>query len=81
MILLVIQIFTGLPVFSGTLSLLKRAGQQTVEGIQEFRDEMKRRAEEGDAEAKARLLELDTILAKHQDASVKAHIAKLKETE
>jgi outer membrane murein-binding lipoprotein Lpp len=77
-LLLVIQIITGLPVFTGSLSLLKKAGKQTVAGIQEIRDDLKKRAEQGDAQARDMLTRIDTTLHKHQDEQVKGFIKKLK---
>ena len=80
-ILFVIQILTGLPVFTGTLSLLKKLGKQTVAGIQKFREDLKKRAAEGDEAAREQLARLDSRLDEAQDPKVKLYIKKLKNGE
>jgi len=77
-LLFLIQIFTGIPVFSGLLGVLGRLRKQAVAGTQEFRETMKKKAEEGDVKAKEILALHDGIMDKHQDEKVKAEIKKLK---
>lgn len=77
-LLLVLQVFTGLPVFTGSLSLLKKVTRQTVAGVQEIRDDLRARAAQGDPQAKSLLEKIDLTLHKHQDEQVKSQIKKLK---
>lgn len=76
--LFVVQIITGIPVFTGSIRILKRLGKQTTKGIQQFREDLKEKAAQGDVAAKQTLDDLDTTLDAHQDDKVKARIRKIK---
>lgn len=80
-VLLVLQVFTGIPFLTGLITGIRtfwKVSHQTVKGIQEIRDKLKKKKEEGDDRASDLLNEIDTILDKHQDAHVKSHIQKIK---
>jgi len=77
-ILFVIQIFTGIPIFTGATKAMKRLGKQTVKGIEEYREQLKKDAAEGNAEAQHALDNLDTTLSRHQDEKVKKHVEKMR---
>ena len=80
-----IQVFTGIPLLSNLLPWVSKrihsTAKQTVEGVQEIREELKKRAKNGDNEitAEEALKLFDMTLEKHQDKGVKAHVRKLKE--
>ena len=77
--LFVIQIITGLPVFTGFLSFIKKGFKALVTGIQEFREDLKKKAAEGDERAKEDLARLDGILDENQEnPKLKTYIKQIK---
>lgn len=86
LILLVLQIFTGIPFFTASIGAVRTlfgVAKQTVEGLQDIRNKLKEKiAKEKDEEKRKMhekmLAEIDATLDKHQDGHVKKHIKKMK---
>ncbi len=78
--LLIIQAITGIPVLTGLLGGIRtfwKVSRQTVKGVQEIREKLKKQAK-NDPNAQDMLEEIDKTLDKHHDQHVKMAIKKMK---
>ena len=79
--LLILQAVTGIPFLTGLITGIRtfwKVSHQTVKGIQEIREKLKKKKAEGDVRAEELLGEIDGVLDKHQDSGVKAQVRKIK---